>query len=87
MSDPINGNWLQTIEASLDNVEQYTSDKSTGSFGEQITSHRMPVVQIANKYRIDPANLNEVEIFEATGGSADNNGNLFRCQTGTSVAA
>jgi hypothetical protein len=56
-----------------------------GAFGEQITSHLTPIVQIANKYKIDPANLNEVEIFEATGGSADNSGNLFRCQTGTNV--
>jgi hypothetical protein len=56
-----------------------------GIFGENITSHRMPVVQIANKYRIDPAELEDIETFEATGGSADNNRNLFRCQTGTSV--
>lgn len=57
----------------------------TAAFGEQITSHKTPVVQIANKYRIDPANLNDIEIFEATGGSADNDVNMFRCQTGTSV--
>ena len=56
-----------------------------GSFGELITSHKTPIVQIANKYQIDPAELNDIEIFEATGGSADNNGNLFRCQTGTSL--
>ena len=57
----------------------------TAAFGEQITSHKTPVVQIANKYRIDPANLNDIEIFEATGGSADNDVNMFRCQTGTSI--
>ena len=56
-----------------------------GAFGEQITAHKTPIVQIANKYQIDPALLNDLEIFEATGGSADNNGNLFRCQTGTSI--
>jgi len=56
-----------------------------GAFGEQITSHKTPIVQIANRYQIDPAELNDLEIFEATGGSADNNGNLFRCQTGTSA--
>lgn len=66
-------------------TRSYIPQTSSGAFGENITSHRMPVVQIANKYKIDPANLNEIEIFEATGGSADNNGNLFRCQTGTSV--
>jgi hypothetical protein len=56
-----------------------------GAFGELLTSHKTPIVQIANKYHIDPANLNVLETFEATGGSADNNGNLFRCQTGTSA--
>jgi len=56
-----------------------------GAFGEQITAHKTPIVQIANKYQIDPTLLNELETFEATGGSTDNNGNLFRCQTGTSV--
>lgn len=56
-----------------------------GAFGDLLTSHKMPIVQIANKYQIDPAELDIVEIFEATGGSADNSGNLFRCQTGASV--
>jgi len=56
-----------------------------GAFGEQITAHKTPIVQIANKYKIDPSELFEIEIFEATGGTADNNGNLFRCQSGTSV--
>ena len=28
---------------------------------------------------------NLIEVFSATGGTADNNGNLFRCQSGTSV--
>ena len=57
-----------------------------GSFGELITAHTTPIIQIANKYQIDPANLTDtIEIFEDTGGTADNNGNMFRCQTGTSV--
>jgi hypothetical protein len=65
----------------------YISKKTetVGAFGERITAHKTPVVQISNKYQIDPANDNELEVFEATGGSADNNGNLFRCQTGTSI--
>ena len=68
------------------NVEVVGNDSNTYSaFGELITSHKTPIVQIANKYQIDPANLNDLELFEATGGSADNSGNLFRCQTGTSV--
>jgi hypothetical protein len=58
---------------------------SSGVFGETITAHKTPIVQIANKYQIDPSNLDEFEVFEATGGTADNNGNLFRCQSGTSV--
>lgn len=73
-----------TIEY-LSSISSVSSNIQYGAFGEQITAHKTPIVQIANKYKIDPANLNEVEIFEATGGSADNSGNLFRCQTGTSV--
>jgi hypothetical protein len=62
-----------------------TQKNEHGAFGEQITSHKTPIVQIANKYQIDPDNLDTLEIFEATGGTADNSGNLFRCQTGTSA--
>lgn len=71
----------------LTTVQGYLNKKESqyGAFGESITAHKTPVVQIANKYNLDPDNDNEIEIFEATGGSADNNGNLFRCQTGTSV--
>jgi len=57
-----------------------------GVFGEEISAHKTPVVQISNKYRIDPANLTErLEIYEGTGGTADNNGNQYRCQSGVSV--
>lgn len=57
-----------------------------GAFGELITAHKTPVVQIANKYQKDPATqVSTLEVFEATGGSADNIDNLFRCQTGTSL--
>ena len=56
-----------------------------GAFGELITAHKTPVVQISNKYDIDPALLDKLEVFEATGGAATNNGNLFQCSTGTSV--
>lgn len=59
--------------------------KNVGAFGELITAHKQPIVQIANKYRIDPPELDILETYEATGGSADNNANMFRCQTGTSV--
>jgi len=54
-------------------------------FGELIQSELTPVIQISNKYRIDPANLDNIQVFEATGGTAGNDGNLFLCQTGTSV--
>ena len=54
-------------------------------FGELITVEPTPIVQIANQYQLDPANRSDLETFEATGGSADNSGNLFRCQTGTSA--
>jgi hypothetical protein len=69
----------------LEKVDVSFLPESRGAFGELTTDHLTPIVQIANKYQIDPANLNDIEIFEATGGSADNSGNLFRCQTGTSL--
>jgi hypothetical protein len=56
-----------------------------GSFGENITAHKTPIVQISNRYQLDPPLMEDLETFEATGGSSDNNGNLFRCQTGTSL--
>ena len=59
--------------------------QQVSAFGQLLTTEPTPVVQIANQYQIDPANRNDLEIFEATGGSADNSTNLFRCQTGTSV--
>ena len=52
--------------------------KLTGSFGEQITAHKTHIVQISNRYQIDPALIEELETFEATGGAADNYENLFR---------
>jgi len=55
------------------------------AFGELVTTPITQLVQIENKYAIDPIELDVLETFEATGGSADNDGNLFRCQTGTSV--
>jgi hypothetical protein len=58
---------------------------TTGAFGEQVTAHKTPIIQISNRYRQDPAVMEEIELFEATGGSGDNFANLFRCQTGTSV--
>jgi len=64
----------------------YPTDKNQrAEFGELITSEPTPVVQIANQYQLDPALRSDLETFEATGGSADNSGNLFRCQTGTSA--
>lgn len=55
------------------------------AFGQVLTTEPTPVVQISNQYQIDPANRSDLETFTATGGSADNSGNLFRCQTGTSA--
>jgi hypothetical protein len=54
------------------------------AFGEIVTTHKTPIVQIANKYEIDPTDLPYIEEFTATGGSTDNTTNRFRCQTGTS---
>ncbi len=90
-----NGN---SVGASADEVQSYIDNQillsetsgianasTRGVFGELVTAHKTPIVQIDNKYQIDPDNLDNIEIFEATGGSADNSGNLFRCQSGTSV--
>jgi hypothetical protein len=60
-------------------------DPVLGAFGEQITAHKTPIIQISNRYQRDPAVIEDIEIFEATGGSADNNENKLRCQTGTSL--
>jgi hypothetical protein len=61
------------------------SQQIKGAFGESIVAQKTPLVQISNKYQIDPSLINILENFSATGGTVDNNGNLFRCQTGTSV--
>lgn len=64
----------------------YRDDEHTrGAFGELITAHKRPVVQITNKYHLDPSTQPELETFTATGGSVSTDENLFRCQTGTSV--
>ena len=56
-----------------------------GAFGDQIIVEETPTIQLSNQYQHDPALRIDLETFEATGGSADNNANLYRCQTGTSV--
>lgn len=82
---PSDDNRYQVEDGSYEEAVLKSIDMKRGAFGEVVTTHKTPIVQIANKYQIDPANLDIVEIFEATGGSADNSGNLFRCQSGTSV--
>lgn len=52
------------------------------SFGEPIITQLTPEVQIAATYNLID---DQIETFDATGGSVDTDGNLFRCQTGTSV--
>jgi len=74
----------QPVDGSLEEAVLKSLRHAKGAFGELITSHKSPIVQIANKYQIDPNNLNDIEVFTATGGSVDNNAQLFRCQTGTS---
>ena len=57
-----------------------------GVFGENIVSKRQQAVNIENKYKIDPANIDELETYAATGGSVGTgSSNMFQCQTGTSV--
>lgn len=65
----------------------YIADKNllNSVFGEQVNVEPTPQIQISSKYEIDPADRVDLEIFEATGGSADNLANMFRCQTGTSL--
>jgi hypothetical protein len=62
-------------------------DKQTliSVFGEQVVAEPTPQIQLSNKYSIDPSNRDDLEIFSATGGTADSDDNLFRCQSGTSL--
>jgi len=69
----------------MDVMSRTFSQNDYSVFGEQIVAEPTPVVQISNKYALDPATQNNLETFEATGGSADQSNNLFRCQTGTSA--
>jgi len=69
----------------LNNIDNPALPVQLGAFGELITAHKTPVVQISNRYQLDPSNVNTLEVFEATGGNGTNNGNLFQCSTGTSL--
>ena len=55
-------------------------------FGELLIAELTPTVQLDSPYGIDPSSRpRELETFSATGGSVDATGNLFRCQSGTSL--
>ena len=54
-------------------------------FGEQVVAEPTPQIQISNQYALDPTLRDELETFNATGGTVDSNDNLFRCQSGTSL--
>jgi hypothetical protein len=54
-------------------------------FGELVAVEPTPLLQISNQYALDPALRDDLEVFEATGGTADSSDNLFRCQSGTSL--
>lgn len=54
-------------------------------FGEQVIVEPTPLIQISNQYGLDPSLRDDLEVFNATGGTVDSNDNLFRCQTGTSL--
>jgi hypothetical protein len=65
---------------------QPAQQNQTGAFGEQIVAQKEPILQMSNKYEIDPALATDhLEVFSATGGSVDSAANMFRCQSGTSV--
>lgn len=57
----------------------------TSVFGENVSVEPTPIIQISNQYAIDPPLRDDLEVFEATGGSSDSLDNMFRCQSGTSV--
>lgn len=59
----------------LDNLE--------GVFGDSITAQLSPVIQLDAAYGL--RSTTDVEVIEATGGSASATGGLWNCQTGTSV--
>lgn len=74
-----------SYQSSAGATEVTIAGQVKGAFGEQITAHKTPVIQISNRYRRDPSVISDIEVFEATGGTADNSENLFRCQNGVSV--
>ena len=84
MSELINGNWLQTIEGSLDNIEQYTSGVTNGNtaFGELSVAEYTPFIQNTGVYGLIPANFREYTSASGTTGVEDR---MFTCTTGTSV--
>jgi len=54
-------------------------------FGESVAVEPTPLIQISNQYALDPTERNDLETFEATGGSSTSVDNMFTCQTGTSI--
>jgi hypothetical protein len=77
--------WLPVVQAITDGTQLTQITEPLSAFGEVLVHEPTPVIQISNQYQLDPANRSDLETFTATGGSADNLGNLFRCQTGTSA--
>jgi hypothetical protein len=55
--------------------------QNQSSFGDMLSESFEPISQISAVYGLN----GDSETFEATGGTADTNNNMFRCQTGTSI--
>jgi hypothetical protein len=64
-------------------VKKTINPNSYSAFGDQRIVELAPRVQLAATYGL--INTDVIETFTATGGSADVNNNLYRCQTGTSA--
>jgi hypothetical protein len=60
-----------------------TVGNPTSAFGDIRVVEVTPKIQLSATYGL--INTDILETFAATGGSADTNGNVFRCQTGTSI--
>lgn len=84
MSELINNNWLQTIEGSLDNIENYTSAVSgtRTAFGELSVAQYTPFIQNTAVYGLIPANFRE---YTSSSGTTGIENRMFTVTTGTSV--
>lgn len=86
MSELINGNWLQTIEGSLDNIESYTSALSNTqtSFGELPVTSRDSQMNFKPTWGVSALRYTTTET--GTGASVGESNGEFLLQSGTTTS-